>query len=92
MSSKVTTLRRCLGCRESSPKRSLLRFVWHERQLRWDTGHNLVGRGAYLHPNGRCLKGAADVGRWVRSMRITPGQLNQEGVSKLLTEVQSQLG
>lgn len=54
--------RTCVGCRQSLPKRSLIRIVRTPEGLRIDPTGKLPGRGAYLHDSRACwesgLKGA----------------------------------
>jgi hypothetical protein len=54
--------RTCVGCRETLPKRSLIRIVRTPQGVRVDPGGKMPGRGAYLHDRRSCwergLKGA----------------------------------
>ncbi|MCZ2128219.1 MAG: YlxR family protein [Anaerolineales bacterium] len=54
--------RTCVGCRETLPKRQLLRVVRAAEGVRLDPTGKLAGRGAYLHDKRSCwergLKGA----------------------------------
>jgi predicted RNA-binding protein YlxR (DUF448 family) len=54
---KKIPLRQCLGCREMKPKRELIRVVKSpEGEVSLDFKGKKPGRGAYLCPNGECLK------------------------------------
>jgi len=54
---KKIPLRQCLGCREMKPKRELIRVVKSpEGEVSLDFKGKKSGRGAYLCPNGECLK------------------------------------
>ncbi len=56
---KKIPMRQCLGCREMKPKRELIRVVKSpEGELSLDFKGKKPGRGAYLCPNGDCLKRA----------------------------------
>ena len=52
-------MRQCLGCREMKPKRELIRAVKSpDGEVSLDFKGKMPGRGAYLCPNGECLKKA----------------------------------
>ena len=56
---KKIPLRQCLGCREMKPKRELIRAVKSpDGEVNLDFKGKMPGRGAYLCPNGECLKKA----------------------------------
>lgn len=56
---KKIPLRQCLGCREMKPKRDLMRVVRSpEGTVSLDFKGKSPGRGAYVCPNGECLKKA----------------------------------
>ena len=52
-------MRQCLGCREHKPKKELIRVVRSpEGEISLDFRGKANGRGAYVCPNGDCLKKA----------------------------------
>ncbi|MCD7822077.1 MAG: YlxR family protein [Clostridiales bacterium] len=56
---KKIPMRQCVGCREMKPKRELIRVVRSpEGELSLDFRGKKPGRGAYVCPNGDCLKRA----------------------------------
>lgn len=56
---KKIPMRQCLGCREMKPKRELIRVVRSpEGEISLDFGGRANGRGAYVCPNGDCLRKA----------------------------------
>lgn len=56
---KKIPMRQCLGCREMKPKKELIRAVKSpEGEISLDFRGKAPGRGAYLCPNGECLKRA----------------------------------
>ena len=56
---KKIPLRQCLGCREMKPKKELIRVVRSpEGEISLDFKGKASGRGAYVCPNGSCLKKA----------------------------------
>ena len=59
MKAKKIPMRMCLGCREMKPKRELIRAVKSpDGEVNLDFKGKMPGRGAYLCPNGECLKKA----------------------------------
>jgi len=71
--------RTCVGCRESLPKRSLIRLVRRPEGIQVDPTGKLPGRGAYLHDRRSCwengLKGALN--------RALNGSLSSEDLAAL---------
>ena len=56
---KKIPMRQCLGCREMRPKRELIRIVRSaEGRIALDFRGKAPGRGAYICPNGQCLRKA----------------------------------
>ena len=56
---KKIPMRQCLGCREMKPKRELIRVVRSpEGSVSLDFKGKAPRRGAYVCPNGQCLKKA----------------------------------
>ena len=56
---KKIPMRQCLGCREMKPKKELIRVVRSpEGEISLDFRGKANGRGAYVCPNGDCLKKA----------------------------------
>ena len=52
--------RTCVGCRETLPKRQMVRIVRTASGVQIDPSGKLAGRGAYLHDQRDC---------WVRGMK-----------------------
>ena len=50
--------RTCVGCREVTGKRNLLRLVRNAEGVFIDPSGKLKGRGAYVHANQDCLRRA----------------------------------
>ncbi|MBS1419568.1 MAG: DUF448 domain-containing protein [Clostridia bacterium] len=72
---KKIPMRQCLGCREMKPKRELIRVVRSpEGEISLDFGGRANGRGAYVCPNGDCLRKAVKARALERafSARIPP--------------------
>src|ERR1700758_1925575 len=69
-------VRTCIGCRRRELAVELLRVVAvsagnGEFAVTVDTAGNLPGRGAWLHPNQRCLRAAIRRRAFGRALRIT---------------------
>lgn len=66
---KKIPMRQCLGCREMKPKKELIRVVRSpEGELSLDFKGKAPGRGAYVCPNGECLKRAQKAKALARSL------------------------
>lgn len=66
--------RTCVGCRETLPKRSLIRIVRNPQGVQVDPTGKMPGRGAYLHNQRSC---------WERSLK---GSLAQALKTELTDE------
>ena len=64
--------RQCMGCRERKAKRELIRVVrGTDGNVSLDFGGKAPGRGAYICPNGDCLKKALRSKALDRSLETT---------------------
>lgn len=61
--------RTCLGCRRSSPKSSLLRFVVHEGVVIPDPSETRPGRGAWVHRSSECVATAVSRKAFGRALK-----------------------
>lgn len=70
-------LRQCVGCREMKPKRELIRVVRSpEGEITLDFKGKAPGRGAYLCPDGQCLKRARKAKALERAFSLQiPGEV-----------------
>jgi predicted RNA-binding protein YlxR (DUF448 family) len=91
-------VRTCIGCRERSAKRELLRVVARSETngtgTAWavvpDPGGTAPGRGAHLHPSTSCLALAERKRAFARALRITSGSgkaLSTERLKMYLQDV-----
>ena len=81
MKPKKIPLRMCVGCRESKPKRELIRVVRApDGSLSMDPVGKKPGRGAYVCRNPECLKRAIKQRQLERQLEVT---LTEEVVSAL---------
>ena len=68
MKPKKIPMRMCVGCRESKPKRELIRVVRApDGTVSMDPGGKKPGRGAYLCRNPECLRLARKARRLERA-------------------------
>jgi hypothetical protein len=80
--------RTCVGCRSIAGKRALLRIVRSEDgDLRIDRTGRAPGRGAYLHPDTRCVEEALKRGL-ARAFRVG---LPPEEAARLGNEIQTEM-
>ena len=64
--------RQCMGCRERKAKREMIRVVrGTDGTVSLDFGGKAPGRGAYICPNGDCLKKALRSKALDRSLETT---------------------
>lgn len=68
-------MRTCIGCRERELAVELLRvvavsMVGGQSAVTVDTAGRLPGRGAWLHPDDRCLRAAIRRRAFARALRI----------------------
>jgi predicted RNA-binding protein YlxR (DUF448 family) len=77
-------VRTCVGCRERAPKTTLLRVVVVDGQLVVDPAGRLPGRGAYVHPDPRCVDLAEKRRALPRALRV-PGPLDHGPLREHLT-------
>lgn len=69
---KKIPMRTCCGCRESFPKKELVRIVRQpDKELKVDLTGKLNGRGAYICRNISCLQKAVKTGSIARSLEVS---------------------
>ncbi len=76
--SRHESMRTCVGCRERTTKRELLRVVADGRgpglEVLPDPARRAPGRGAHLHPTAACLELALRRRALPRALRVTGDQ------------------
>jgi uncharacterized protein len=77
--------RTCVGCRETLPKRSLVRVVRRLEGVQVDPTGKLAGRGAYLHDRRSCWERGLK-GPLAHALKVT---LTPEDVDHLRQFMQS---
>ncbi|MCI8484768.1 MAG: YlxR family protein [Lachnospiraceae bacterium] len=69
--SKKIPMRQCVGCGEMKSKKELLRIIrTAEDEIMLDVTGKKNGRGAYICPNGECLKKAVKTKGLERSLKV----------------------
>ncbi len=72
MSTKKVPLRQCIGCGEMKNKREMIRILKTESEgIVLDATGRKNGRGAYVCPDGECLKKAITSRGLDRSFKMT---------------------
>lgn len=83
--------RTCVGCRERAAKGDLLRVALVEGRCVPDRRGTLPGRGAYVHPEPRCLDLAVRRRAFPRAFRVR-GPLDAEEVRQSVGRPAGQTG
>ncbi|MGH3763477.1 YlxR family protein [Actinophytocola sp.] len=71
----TSPIRTCVGCRVRAEAGELLRVVFVDGELALDLRRRAAGRGAWLHPDPRCLDIAERRRAFARALRV-PGPLD----------------
>ena len=86
MQQKKVPMRQCVGCREMRPKKELIRVVRSpEGEISLDFRGKAPGRGAYLCPDGACLKRAIKAKALNRAFEV---EIPQEIYEDLLVSME----
>jgi len=76
-------LRRCIGCRTSNTKESMIRFVKDENgKAIFDQSMNMDGRGTYVCRNAECLNNAIKRNAFSRAIHCNGLSFTPEAVLK----------
>lgn len=90
MQNKKQPMRTCVGCRESAPKKTLIRVVrTPEGNICLDSTGKLNGRGAYLCRNEACLDKAMRSNALGRTFAAQIPAETYEALRKELKELDS---
>ncbi|PTR26586.1 hypothetical protein C8K36_105158 [Rhodococcus sp. OK519] len=84
--------RTCVGCRQKVLATDLLRVVAREAEsggfvLTPDLKHRLPGRGAWLHPDSKCLSEAGRRRAFGRALRVS-GSLDSSELDRLVEDTE----
>src|SRR5690606_19668756 len=80
--SSMEPVRTCLGCRQRAPRSSLVRVVAQAGEAVVDAHASLPRRGAWVHPNSRCVSTAINRRAFGRALRVE----SQLGTDALATQ------
>ncbi|MEV0681269.1 YlxR family protein [Actinosynnema sp. NPDC050436] len=83
-------VRTCIGCRTRALPSELLRVVVVDGAVVPDTRRRLPGRGAWLHPDGGCLRDAEKRRAFPRAFRVQ-GPLDADRVRGHLEQLGKQV-
>ena len=84
---KKIPMRQCVGCGEMKNKKEMLRVIkTSEEEILLDTTGKKNGRGAYICPNGECLKKAIKSKGLERSLK---NAIPQEVIENLTKEMEN---
>ncbi len=84
---KKIPVRQCVGCGEMKNKKEMLRVIkTSEEEILLDTTGKKNGRGAYICPNGECLKKAIKSKGLERSLKTA---IPQEVIENLTKEMEN---
>ncbi|MGM0556004.1 MAG: DUF448 domain-containing protein [Myxococcota bacterium] len=79
-------MRTCAGCREKTERDYLERFVYHpDFGLVYDLRQKAPGRGAWVHPDADCVRGAVLHGGFARAFKQ---RIEENDVEKVLDDMQ----
>ena len=63
-------MRTCIGCRESKPKKDMIRIACYEGEISVDVTGRAKGRGVYICRDPECLKAAVKKDAVKRGFRM----------------------
>jgi predicted RNA-binding protein YlxR (DUF448 family) len=78
--------RTCIGCRETLPKRELMRIVRTSEGVRYDSTGKLEGRGAYLHNKRSCWEQALK-GSLAHALKAELSQMDRDYLNQILSKL-----
>lgn len=85
MKRAVEPMRRCIGCRESKPKSSLIRIACDGERIFADPDARAEGRGAYLCRKRACYEKAVKSRAFARAFRCGPSAEDLEELRKAVS-------
>lgn len=90
MTNKKIPMRQCIGCSEMKPKKEMIRVIkTAEEEIILDTTGRKNGRGAYVCPNGACLKKAIKSKGLERSFKMPIPNDVYEMLTKEMEELET---
>ena len=82
--------RTCVGCRETKPKRELIRIIGTQTGAEVDTTGRKSGRGAYLCKAISCWEAGLEEGRLEHALRTRISAENRKELRNTLIQLASQ--
>lgn len=86
MKEKHIPMRRCIVCRESKPKKELIRIIDKNTSIHIDKSGNMKGRGAYICKSRNCFETIQNKGVLKRALRRN---IDEEALSGFFKELQN---
>lgn len=86
---EVRPQRMCIACRTRSVQRELCRIACQDGMLIYDEQRRIPGRGAWVHPDSRCLKRAQNAGALAHALRLKA--VDAENLSVLFETIRSRV-
>lgn len=80
----TSPMRTCIGCRESRPKKDMIRIACYEGSISVDVTGRAKGRGVYICRNSECLEKAKKTGAVKRGFRM---DFDPEDLERVYTEL-----
>lgn len=81
--------RTCVGCRQTLPKRSLIRIVHAEQGVQVDPTGKMPGRGAYLHNQRSCWERSL-MGSLAKALRTDLAEEDRERLAAFAETLQGE--
>lgn len=84
----MNAVRTCVGCRQTGLRAELIRVIYSQGNLVFDSGKTMPGRGSWLHSKLSCFNQAVDRGSFARSFRA---KMNLENLATLKEQAEKML-
>ena len=80
-------MRTCIGCRESKPKKDMIRIACYEGEISVDVTGRAKGRGVYVCLDEACIAKAYKTKALMRSLGM---QIEKETLDRIFEELNGQ--
>lgn len=84
MKNNHVPMRTCVGCRQTRPKKELIRIVDGENGIAVDPAGKMNGRGVYVCPDEECMYAAVKNNGFKRSLKKN---IDKETIERLAEEL-----
>ena len=85
LKNRKTPMRKCVGCMQSRPQKSMIRIACYEGELTVDPAGKAKGRGIYICPDAECMEKARKKNAIQRSFGT---DIPQERVDEIFRELE----